>query len=157
MSIKYSHLNSHSLSVVLLNSVSLKKKKKVASSACNKNSSVIQGYFEILIDMHQKGFINTSHFITKDVYRYSVQWSRLNKANNSYCFIKDVLRWIWQLSTVNVWQGRIQLPPVQFGATPLIHVDAQAVLLTFAFVPSASMVTYPQWKWQLFIMLLALV
>lgn len=57
---------------------------------------------------------------------------------------------------MNVWQGRIQRLPVQFAPTPLIHVDAQAVLLTFASVPSASTVTYPQLKRQLFIMLLAL-
>lgn len=152
MSIRYSHLNSYSLSVVLSNSVSLKK--KVASSACNKNSST-----RIFWDTYRyapKGLYKHLPFHHKGYLKIHVQGSRFNKVNNSYSFIKDVLKWIWQLFTVNVRQGRTQWLLVQFGATRLIRVDAQAVLLTFAFVPSASAVIYPQRKRQLFIMLLAL-
>ena len=103
MSVKYSHLNTHSLPVILSNSVPWKK-------------WLVQLAMKTMARVF---FWDTYRYVAKMLYKYfpfhhkgylkiCVQGSRCNKVNNSYCFIKDILKWTWQLFTVNVWQGRIQ-------------------------------------------------
>lgn len=54
-----------------------------------------------------------------------IQELRLNKINNFYLFIKDILRWTWIFSKHRVW-GAGWLP-AQFGATVSTYTKAPGV------------------------------
>lgn len=67
----------------------------LASATWNSNSGTSIFLFfslEILIDVQQKQFMYTYHFIMKKFLKICVQGSRFNKVNNLHCSIKDILK-----------------------------------------------------------------
>lgn len=66
----------------------------------------------------------------------------LNRINNCYCFIKNILQWKWLFFPLtNAWRWRVQWLLAQFGATALISAKTPAVLPTTAFVTTGQMLT----------------
>lgn len=110
-SAKYTSLNNHRLSIIY----SCKWKMAFMKKAASSRSQV------------QKSFMCSHHLSKKKKSNKitCIQELRLNKINNFYLFIKDILRWTWIFSKHRVW-GAGWLP-AQFGATVSTYTKAPGV------------------------------
>lgn len=101
------------------------KKGLVVQVATQLQLKVWRDYLWSFVWCAAEVFIHTSHFITQNIKKAYSQGLRLNKINNFYWLIKDILKW---LAFLPVWWWMTEIEP--FCASVLMCARVAAVLWT---------------------------